>query len=321
MMQFHLPTRRSLLTLALAAAALGHPALQAQTPIPASLARIDLSPAQTGRVRAERIPEAIQALPKDYKFVKDGVLSVAIAPGAPPVATYATDAKTVIGADADFAQLVADALGLKLELVPVAWADWPLGLTAGKYDAVISNVGVTEQRKEKFDFSTYRLGLHGFFVPNNSPIQSLKESRDIAGLKIITSSGTIQERILLEWNKLNQAAGLKPAELQYYDDDATRNLALLSGRADAQFNPHPMQAYQAAKEGKTRLVGTVNAGWPLKADVAIATRKNSGLAAVLTLATNGLIKNGKYAQALQRWHLGSEALTRSETNPPGLPKF
>lgn len=318
MMQFHFPTRRSLLTLALAATALCHPALQAQTPIPASLARIDLSPAQTGRVRAERIPEAIQALPKDYRFVKDGVLTVAIAPGAPPVATYA---KTVIGADADFAQLVADALGLKLELVPVAWADWPLGLTSGKYDAVISNVGVTEQRKEKFDFSTYRLGLHGFFVPNNSPIQSLKEAKDIAGLKIITSSGTIQERILLEWNKLNQAAGLKPAELQYYDDDATRNLALLSGRADAQFNPHPMQAYQAAKEGKTRLVGTVNAGWPLKADVAIATRKNSGLAAALTLATNGLIKNGKYAQALQRWHLGSEALARSETNPPGLPKF
>ena len=82
-----------------------------------------------------------------------------------------------------------------------------------------------------------------------------------------------------------------------------------------------MQAYQAAKEGKTRLVGTVNAGWPLKADVAIATRKNSGLASALTIATNGLIKSGKYAQALQRWHLSSEALARSETNPPGLPKF
>ena len=37
-------------------------------------------------------------------------------------------------------------LGLKLDLQPIAWADWPLGLSSGKYDPVISNVGVTEQR-------------------------------------------------------------------------------------------------------------------------------------------------------------------------------
>jgi polar amino acid transport system substrate-binding protein len=38
--------------------------------------------------------------------------------------------------------------------VSIAWADWPLGLTSGKFDAVISNVTVTEERKLKFDFST-----------------------------------------------------------------------------------------------------------------------------------------------------------------------
>ena len=38
---------------------------------------------------------------------------------------------------------------------------------------MISNVGVTEQRKEKFDFSTYRLGLHGFYVRADSPIKAI----------------------------------------------------------------------------------------------------------------------------------------------------
>jgi polar amino acid transport system substrate-binding protein len=158
-------------------------------------------------------------------------------------------------------------------------------------------------------------------VRNDSPIKSIREPKDVAGLKIITSSGTIQERILLEWNKQNTAAGLKPLELVYFDDEAARNLALISGRADLHLNPHPMLAYHAAREGKTRLVGTVNAGWPLKADVAITTRKGSGLANALTLATNGLIKGGKYAASLARWGLQSEALSRSETNPPGLPKL
>jgi len=196
-----------------------------------------------------------------------------------------------------------------------------LGLTSGKYDAVISNVGVTEQRKEKFDFTTYRLGLHGFYVRADSPIKQIKTPEDIVGLRIITGSGTSQERILLEWNKQNLARGLKPVEIQYFDDDAASRVALLSGRADANLGPNSALAFQAARDGKIRSVGTVNAGWPVKADVAIATRKGSGLADALTLATNGLIRNGKYVQALSRWSLQTEAVDRSETNPPGLPRF
>lgn len=288
---------------------------------PAPAADFDFSPEQVGRARTERNQAAIAAIPKDFTFAKDGVLTVAITPFAPPIATYATDAKTPIGADPDYAQLIADSLGRKLDLIPVAWADWPLGLTSGKYDAVISNVGVTEARKEKFDFSTYRLGLHGFYVKSESAIQSISEPRDAAGLTIITGSGTNQERILLEWSKRNQAAGLKPIDLQYYDDATSSRLALLSGRADAEFNPNGPQAYEAARDGKTRLVGTVNAGWPARSDVAVATRKGSGLAAALTIAGNALIASGKYRQALDRWGLAEEALEKSETNPPGLPKY
>jgi polar amino acid transport system substrate-binding protein len=280
-----------------------------------------LSPEQGGRASTTKDPAAIAAIRKDYKWAKEGVLTVGINPFAPPISTYATDARTVVGADADIAALVAQALGLKLELVNTPWADWPLGLASGRFDAVISNVGVTELRKEKFDFSTYRLGLHGFYVRADSPIKSITEPRDVAGLRIITGAGTNQEKILLEWNKRNIAAGLKPLDLQYYDEQATQTLALLSGRADANFNPNGPQAYVAARDGKTRLAGTVNAGWPLKSDVGITTRKDSGLAPALTIALNGLIKNGKYAQTLARWNLREEALAKSETNPPGLPKF
>ncbi|WP_408495186.1 ABC transporter substrate-binding protein [Paraburkholderia xenovorans] len=281
---------------------------------------VDLSPQQTGRIRTTANPEAIAAL-KNYRFTRPGTLTVAISPHGPPTATYATDARTVIGSDADYAQLVADSLGLKLEIVPITWTDWPLGLTSGKYDAVISNVGVTEQRKEKFDFTTYRQGLHGFYVRTQSPIKKLAEPKDIAGLRIITGSGTIQEKILLEWNRQNVAKGLKPIELQYFDDDSTARTALLSGRADAELNPNAPLAYDAATTGAVRAVGTVNAGWPLKADVAIATRKGSGLVDALTISTNGLIQNGTYQKSLARWGIQGEALERAESNPPGLPKF
>ncbi|WGS51699.1 ABC transporter substrate-binding protein [Paraburkholderia sp. D15] len=309
-------SRRAFLFEAAALAAL--PLLWTAGSARAATQTFDFSPQQKGRVRAPKDADALHAL-GDYRFVTPGALTVAIAPFAPPIATYATDASSVVGSDPDYAQLVADALGLRLQLVPIAWPDWPLGLTSGRYDAVISNVGVTEQRKRKFDFTTYRLGLHGFYVSAGSAIKSIREPRDIAGLRIITGSGAIQERILLEWNRRNAAQGVKAATLLYFDDAASARLALLSGRADAIFNPHAPLAYEAQTQGQMREVGTVNAGWPFKADVAIATRKGVGLAPVLTAATNALIRGGQYRAALGRWGLEGEGIERSETNPAGFP--
>ncbi len=282
---------------------------------------LDLSPKVFAeRVRAEKNPAAIAKIPPDFKFVSPGKFTVASNPWEPPVVTFATDTKTLIGTDPAFASLIADSLGLELEIVPVAWEDWPLGLSSGKFDAVISNVTVTEERKEKFDFSTYRNDVLGFYVKSDNPIKEIRESKDIAGLKIITSPGTNQEKILLEWDRQNVAAGLKPIEVQYYDDRAVADLAIQSGRADARFDPNATLAYAAATNGKTKLVGIVSGGWPLAAEIAVATRKGSGLADAFTLALNDLLKNGKYGEVLKRWQLESEGITESKTNPPGLPK-
>ena len=287
---------------------------------PALAAPPDLSPEQKDRPRAEKVAEAIAALPKDFKYAEPGSLTVATVQGSLPLGVLATDTKTVVGNEPDIAQLVADSLGLKLNLVSVAWPDWPLSLTSGKFDAVISNVTVTEVRKEKFDFSTYRQDVLGYYVKSDSAIASIKEPKDIAGLKVIVDSGTNQEQILLNWVERNKKAGLGPTEIQYYDDQAVRSLALQSGRADAYLGPNAFQAYAASQTGKTKLVGIVNGGWPLSAEIAVTTRKDSGIAEAITKAINAQITNGNYAKVLARWGLTSEAVDVSRTNPPGLPK-
>lgn len=280
----------------------------------------DLSPNPPNRLHAEKVDEIAALLPADFDYAKDGVLSIAIAAGAPPISTYATDGATVVGFDPDLGRLVGEVLGLEVEIVPIAWIDWPLGLSSGKYDAVISNVGVTEERKEKYDFSTYRKGVHGFYVKADSAITSITEPKDIAGLRVITSSGTNQERITLEWDRLNREAGLAPVEIQYYDDDAASDLAIASGRADVELNPNGPLAYKAALTGNTKLVGTISSGWPNPAEVGITTRKDSGLAEAFTAAINHLIETGTYAQLLEQWNLTPEGVEQSQTNPPGLPK-
>ncbi len=295
-------------------------AFAALASLPLLAAEPDLSPEQPGRIRAEKVQAAIDLIPKDFAFVTPGKLTVATNPWQLPFGVYATDNATPIGAEPDIAQLVADSLGLELNIVAVAWADWPLGVASGKYDAVISNVTVTEERKEKFDFSTYRQDLLGFYAPKDSKLEKIETPKDIAGLKIIVGSGTNQEQILLNWIEENKAASLAPTELLYFDDEAARDLALFSGRADAYFGPNAAEAYKNSLRDDRKLLGKFSGGYPLTAEIAVTTRKGSGLAEAITAGLNAQIANGTYGKVLAHWGIESEAVTDSKTNPPGLPK-
>jgi len=277
----------------------------------------DTSAEQKGRIHVEKNDDAIKAIPQDYHFVRQDTLTVAVAPSDPPLLFYANDAKTPIGSEADFASAIAESLGKKLELVPIPWVDWPLGLSSGKYDAVLANIGVTEARKKKFDFSTYRQGIHGFYVKSDSPIKKI-ENEDLAGYRVVVGSGTNQERIMLRWNDIVTRENLKPIALQDYDDSAARLLAIQSGRADVIVAPHAKLAYMALRDGNLRKVGTLLAGWPDRSDVSVVTRKSSGLAEPITISINGLIKSGAYGKILEKWHLEDEALDVSENNPEGM---
>lgn len=122
-------------------------------------------------IRAEKNPAAIALIPANFHFAVPGKLTVAVAfENSPPLALFAEDNKTLIGSDPDIARLVADSLGLALNLVPTSWEDWPLGISTGKYDAAIFNIAVTKLRKTKFDFATYRVDTLGF--TSNPPATS-----------------------------------------------------------------------------------------------------------------------------------------------------
>ncbi|MGP4879536.1 ABC transporter substrate-binding protein, partial [Klebsiella pneumoniae] len=115
------------------------------------------------------------------------------------------------------------------------------------------------------------------YVKSTSPLSKIDKAEDIAGLKIIVGSGTNQEAILLAWNAENVKKGLKPFIPVYTKDDAAQTLALQTGRADAFFGPNVIGAWKAALTGKTKLVGSVDGGWPKAAHIAVTLKKDSGL--------------------------------------------
>lgn len=270
-------------------------------------------------VNTAKNPAAIAQLPKGFQPAVPGKFTVAVAGlNQPPLTVFADDNKTLLGSEVDIARLVADSLGLQLNVVAASWEDWPLGVVSGKYDAAISNITVTKERKEKFDFATYRKDSLGFYVKTGSQITRLEKAEDIAGLKIIVGSGTNQEAILLAWNAENIKKGLKPFTPVYTRDDAAQTLALQSGRADAYFGPNVIGAWKAALSGRTHLVGSVDGGWPKAAHIAVTLKKGNGLVQPVQTALNGVIKNGDYDKVLNRWGEGVERIPQSEVNPAGL---
>ncbi len=109
-------------------------------------------------IHTAKNPQAIALLPQDLHLAVPGKFTVAVAAlNSPPLTVFADDNKTLLGSVADIARLVASALGLECKRgFPTSmgktgrWASPP-----AKYDAAISNITVSKERK--------RAKISGFF--------------------------------------------------------------------------------------------------------------------------------------------------------------
>ncbi|WP_327710603.1 ABC transporter substrate-binding protein [Streptomyces sp. NBC_00464] len=321
----HVPGRAAALTalsccLALAVAGCADPESGKDAP-PAKAAdgtRMNLT-ADQNRVRAERVAAIAGSVPESVR--KDGVLDIVNLAGTePPLSFYANDNRTVIGAEPDLATLVADVLGLKPRFHTVSWENIFIGLDSGKYELAMTNVTVTEERKEKYDFATYRADEVAFEAPRDAD-WTVRGPEDVAGRTIAVTPGTNQEQLLRTWDRENRAKKRKPVTVKNFQNPADYYLALGSGRVDAYLGPGPAGAYHAVASGKTKVIGTFSSsGGGLEGRIGGTVRKGNGLAGPLAKALNAVMADGTYTKVLKRWGLQAEALQKSEINPPGIPK-
>ncbi|HEY0240858.1 MAG TPA: ABC transporter substrate-binding protein, partial [Friedmanniella sp.] len=278
--------------------------------------------------RTEIVVPTQQALHDELPAaVKDrGTLVIgvgALPAGFPPLAYVGDDHKTLTGAEPDLGRLVAATLGLKPDLQNNAWENMFVRLSSGQLDAGFSNITVTEERKQKYDFASYRQDNLAFATKRDSTWTFDGDYHALAGKTVAVGSGTNQEKILLAWQAKLKAEG-QTLDVRYYKDNNSTYLALASGRIDAYFGPNPGIAYQdqqsAGTSTPTRTAGTYSgAGDTLQGLIAATTKKDSGLAKPLADAINHLITSGQYDTWLKAYNLQNEAVKKSEINPPGLP--
>src|SRR5690606_25961978 len=67
--------------------------------------------------------------------------------------TYHDASGELVGFDVEIGREVAKRLGVEARFLEGRWDGLIAGIDANRYDAVINQVGITEERKAKYDFS------------------------------------------------------------------------------------------------------------------------------------------------------------------------
>ena len=149
-------------------------------------------------------------------------LRVAIDLGVPPYGMKDAALKST-GSDVETARLLAQDLGVELEIVPTTGANRVPFLQTNKADIVISSMSITPERQKVVDFSVpYAAILAVVGAPRS---MTLTSAADLANKKVIATRGTTNDAELTK-------IAPKDAQIIRFDDDATSITAVVSGQAD-----------------------------------------------------------------------------------------
>jgi len=154
-------------------------------------------------------------------ILKKGVVRIATPLDVPPMGSQ-NEKREAEGFDIDLANMVAKALGVKLEMQQVTGANRIPFLITNKVDIVISVMGLTPERAKQIMFTApYADTQLAVFGPKALAVTSA----DTVGThKIAAAKGTTQELALTAMNP--------KAQIMRTEDDATAAAAYLSGQAE-----------------------------------------------------------------------------------------
>jgi L-cystine transport system substrate-binding protein len=139
--------------------------------------------------------------------------------------TYHDDGGKLTGFDVEIAQAIAEKLGVKAEFVEGKWDGLIAGLDAKRYDTVINEVGITDARKQKYDFSDPYIASKAVLIVRSDDT-SIKDFADLKGKKSAQS-------LTSNFGKLAEKSG---AELVGTDGFDQSIQLVLTRRADATIN-------------------------------------------------------------------------------------
>ncbi len=188
---------------------------------------------------------------KESSKEAEGTLHIVVATDAtwPPMEYVDENTKEIVGFDIDLMKAIAKAGGFTVEFKNTAWDGIFAGLAAGKYDAVISSVTITEERKKEMDFSKPYINAGQVLVVRKDT-SGVTKLEDLKGKTVGAQIGT---------TGAFEVEKRKGINLKTYDEIGLAFEDLINGRIDGVVADTPVAANFALQnkdyKGKLKIVG------------------------------------------------------------------
>ena len=195
-----------------------------------------------------------------------------------PPMEYVDANKNIVGFDIDMFTAVAKEGGFEVEFINQAWDGIFAGLAAGKYDAVVSSVTITDERKKTMDFSSPYVNAGQILVVKKE-LNGMDKLSQFEGKKVGAQIGTTGA---IEIKKISKITAKEYDELGLAMED------LAKGRIDAIVCDSPIAADFALQNPKYKTILKI-VGQPFTTEE-YGAAVNKGNKEILDLINTGLNK-------------------------------
>ncbi len=201
------------------------------------------------------------------------------------------DATGLTGFDVEIGRAIAERLGVEARFIEGKWDGLIAGLDAGRYDAVMNQVSITEERKAKYDFSDpYIASAAALIVREDN-----KDIKDFSDLKGKRSANTLTSN----FGKLAQAAGAEVVAVQGFNDAVE---LLLSRRVDATINDElSFLDFKKQKPDAPLRIAALDTGKEFSESGVLIRKGNPELRAAINQALEDIKADGTYARISEKY--------------------
>ncbi|MBA2463920.1 MAG: ABC transporter substrate-binding protein [Nocardioidaceae bacterium] len=240
-----------------------------------------------------------------------GVIRIGTDASYAPMSSFGPDGRTIIGMEPDLGVEIGRVLGVRVEFVNADFTKLLTRVANGGLDLGMSAMTDTRERAKVADFVNYFSAGTSIVVQRGNPA-GVTDIKDLCGQVVAVEKGTTQVDLL---GRAQRNCPGKPIDVKTYPTNSDALVQLRTGRAVAVLNDLPPAVF-LVNDPRTKShyqLASTTTYEPGLYGIVVA-KSQPGLREAIRGACAKLLRNGVYADVLERWDVSDGAIDRVSVN-------